>query len=166
MNDGRAPRDPASKVCDWEAARRWRDAQTGRVVFTNGVFDLLHPGHVDVLLGARRAGDSLVVALNSDASVRRLKGPGRPVRGEAERAYVLAAFETVDCVVLFEQDTPLEIIRVLRPDVLVKGGDYQESGIVGAADVRGWGGDVRVIPLTPGESTTNIIRTLRGSQTR
>ena len=166
MNDGRAPRDPASKVCDWGGARRWRDARTGRVVFTNGVFDLLHPGHVDVLLGARRAGDHLVVALNSDASVRRLKGPERPVRGEAERAYVLAAFEMVDCVVLFEQDTPLEIIRALRPDVLVKGGDYDESGIVGAPEVRGWGGDVRVIPLTPGQSTTNIIRTLRGSQTR
>ena len=166
MNDGRAPRNPASKVCDWDGARRWRDARTGRVVFTNGVFDLLHPGHVDVLLGARRAGDHLVVALNSDESVRRLKGPERPVRGEAERAYVLAAFEMVDCVVLFEQDTPLEIIRVLRPDVLVKGGDYDERGIVGAPEVRGWGGDVRVIPLTPGQSTTNIIRTLRGSQTR
>jgi D-beta-D-heptose 7-phosphate kinase/D-beta-D-heptose 1-phosphate adenosyltransferase len=117
---------------------------------------------VDVLLGARRAGDRLVVGLNSDASVRRLKGPERPVRGEAERAYVLAALEMVDCVVVFEQDTPLELIRELRPDVLVKGGDYTESTIVGAVDVRTWGGDVRVIPLTPGQSTTNIIRTLRG----
>jgi D-beta-D-heptose 7-phosphate kinase/D-beta-D-heptose 1-phosphate adenosyltransferase len=157
-----AVRDPAAKVRDWGSARRWRDQQTGRVVFTNGVFDLLHPGHVDVLLGARRAGDRLVVAVNSDDSVRRLKGPERPVRSEAERAYVLAALEMVDCVVVFEQDTPLELIRTLRPDVLVKGGDYDESTIVGAADVRGWGGDVRVIPLTPGQSTTNIIRTLRG----
>jgi rfaE bifunctional protein nucleotidyltransferase chain/domain len=95
--------------------------------------------------------------------VRRLKGPERPVRSEAERAYVLAAFEMVDCVVVFEQDTPLELVRELRPDVLVKGGDYDESTIVGAPDVRGWGGDVHVIPLTPGQSTTNIIRTLRGA---
>ena len=157
------PRDPAAKVCDWSAARRWRLAQTGRVVFTNGVFDLLHPGHVDVLLGARKKGDQLIVAINSDASVRRLKGPERPVRSEAERAYVAAAFEMVDCVVVFEQDTPLELIELLRPDVLVKGGDYSESTIVGAAQVRGWGGDVHVIPLTPGQSTSNIIRTLRGS---
>ena len=166
MSEGRAPRDPAEKICDWDGARRWREARTGRVVFTNGVFDLLHPGHVDVLLGARRAGDHLVVALNSDESVRRLKGPARPVRTESDRAYVLAAFEMVDCVVLFEQDTPLEIIRVLRPDVLVKGGDYDASSIVGAPEVRSWGGDVHVIPLTPGQSTTNIIRILRGSQTR
>jgi D-beta-D-heptose 7-phosphate kinase/D-beta-D-heptose 1-phosphate adenosyltransferase len=136
------------------------------VVFTNGVFDLIHPGHVDVLFGARRAGDHLVVGLNSDASVRRLKGPERPVRSEAERAYVLAAFEAVDCVVVFEEDTPLELIRLLRPDVLVKGGDYHEGSIVGAPDVRAWGGDVKVVPLTPGQSTTNIIRTLRGATAR
>lgn len=154
--------DPARRVLTWGEAARWREEQRGRVVFTNGVFDLLHPGHVDVLLGARRAGDRLVVGLNSDASVRRLKGPERPVRNEAERAYVLAALAMVDCVVVFEQDTPLELIRVLRPDVLVKGGDYTEATIVGAPDVRGWGGDVLVIPLTPGQSTTSIIRKLRG----
>jgi D-beta-D-heptose 7-phosphate kinase/D-beta-D-heptose 1-phosphate adenosyltransferase len=131
-------------------------------VFTNGVFDLLHPGHVDVLLGARRAGEALIVAVNSDESVRRLKGPSRPVRAEAERAYVLAAFEMVDCVVVFDQDTPLELIERLRPDVLVKGGDYAEDTIVGASQVRSWGGSVVVVPLTPGQSTTNIIRTLRG----
>jgi D-beta-D-heptose 7-phosphate kinase/D-beta-D-heptose 1-phosphate adenosyltransferase len=165
LTDGRAPRDPAGKVRDWDGAREWRSARSGRVVFTNGVFDLLHPGHVDVLMGARRAGDWLVVGLNSDASVRRLKGPDRPVRSEAERAYVLAAFEMVDLVVLFEEDTPLELIRALRPDVLVKGGDYHEGTIVGAPDVRGWGGDVIVVPLTPGQSTTNIIRTLRGTST-
>jgi len=161
LTDANIP-DPAERIRDWEGARYWRERQTGRVVFTNGVFDLLHPGHVDVLLGARRAGDRLVVGLNSDASVRRLKGPERPVRNEAERAYVLAALEMVDCVVVFEQDTPLELIRTLRPDVLVKGGDYTEQTIVGASDVRGWGGDVRVIPLTPGQSTTSIIRKLRG----
>ena len=131
-------------------------------MFTNGVFDLLHPGHVDVLLGARRQGDALIVALNSDDSVRRLKGPSRPVRGEVERAYVLAAFEMVDCVVLFDQDTPLGLIERLRPDVLVKGGDYSEDTIVGASQVRSWGGSVIVVPLTPGQSTTNIIRALRG----
>ena len=160
---GVAIRDPAEKVRDWDAARRWRARQQGRIVFTNGVFDLLHPGHVDVLLGARRAGDQLAVGINSDASVRRLKGPERPVRSEAERAYVVAALEMVDCVVVFDQDTPLELIQHLRPDVLVKGGDYHEGTIVGAPEVRGWGGDVRVIPLTPGQSTTDIIRTLRGS---
>ena len=160
-----APRDPATKVHRLQSAQRWRASQPGRVVFTNGVFDLLHPGHVDVLLGARRCGDALIVGVNSDASVRRLKGPGRPVRNEAERAYVLAAFETVDCVVLFDQDTPLELVNALRPDVLVKGGDYTEATIVGAPDVRSWGGDVRVIPLTPGQSTTNILRTLRGHPT-
>ncbi len=166
MTDGRAPRDPAGKVYDWAGAVRWRAAQPGRVVFTNGVFDLLHPGHVDVLLGARRTGDHLVVGLNSDESVRRLKGPERPVRTERERAYVLAALEMVDCIVVFGEDTPLELIRELRPDVLVKGGDYHEGTIVGASDVRGWGGDVRVIPLTPGQSTTQIIQTLRGSTIR
>jgi rfaE bifunctional protein nucleotidyltransferase chain/domain len=166
LTEGGAPRDPAAKVRDWDAATRWREAQSGPVVFTNGVFDLLHPGHVDLLLGARRAGDHLVVGLNSDQSVRRLKGPERPVRNEAERAYVLAALEAVDCVVVFEEDTPLELIRQLRPDVLVKGGDYREGTIVGAPDVRAWGGDVRVIPLTPGQSTTHIIQTLRGSPAR
>ena len=162
MSLGASPRDPAGKVHDWSGAAGWRASQQGRVVFTNGVFDLLHPGHVDVLLGARRQGDALIVAVNSDDSVRRLKGPDRPVRSEAERAYVLAAFEMVDCVVVFDQDTPLELIQRLRPDVLVKGGDYSESTIVGASQVRSWGGTVVVVPLTPGQSTTNIIRTLRG----
>lgn len=145
-------------------ARAWRASARGRVVFTNGVFDLLHPGHVDVLVAARRKGDSLVVGLNSDASVRRLKGPERPVRSEAERAYVLAALEAVDVVVLFEQDTPLELVVALEPDVIVKGGDYDESTIVGAPEVRARGGDVVVVPLTPGQSTTSIIEKLRGSR--
>ena len=161
MSD-RTSRNPATKIRDLESARRWRASDVGRVVFTNGVFDLLHPGHVDVLLGARSLGDALVVGLNSDASVRRLKGPERPIRTEAERAYVLAALEMVDCVVLFEDDTPLELVNALRPDVLVKGGDYTEATIVGAPEVRSWGGDVRVIPLTPGQSTTNIVQKLRG----
>ncbi|OYV66538.1 MAG: D-glycero-beta-D-manno-heptose 1-phosphate adenylyltransferase [Gemmatimonadetes bacterium 21-71-4] len=146
----------------WDQARRWRRSTPGRVVFTNGVFDLVHPGHVDLLLGARRLGDALVVGLNTDASVRRLKGPARPVRTEQERAYVLAALAMVDAVVLFDQDTPLELIRALAPDVLVKGGDYTEATIVGAPEVRARGGDVVVIPLTPGQSTTSIIEKLRG----
>jgi D-beta-D-heptose 7-phosphate kinase/D-beta-D-heptose 1-phosphate adenosyltransferase len=115
-----------------------------------------------VLVGARREGDALVVGLNADASVRRLKGPQRPVRNERERAYVLAALEAVDAVSIFEEDTPLELILRVRPDVLVKGGDYDERTIVGASEVRGWGGDVVVVPLTPGQSTTSIVEKLRG----
>jgi D-beta-D-heptose 7-phosphate kinase/D-beta-D-heptose 1-phosphate adenosyltransferase len=145
----------------WTRARAWRDTQRGTVVFTNGVFDLLHPGHVDVLLGARREGDVLVVGVNSDDSVRRLKGPARPVRTAAERCYVLAAMQMVDAVVEFPQDTPLELISELRPDVLVKGGDYTEASIVGSAEVRARGGRVVVIPLTPGHSTTSTIDRLR-----
>lgn len=125
------------------------------------MFDLLHPGHIDVLTGARRQGDHLVVGLNSDASVRRLKGPERPVRNEAERAYVLAALACVDAVVVFEQDTPLELVQRLEPDVIVKGGDYTAQTIVGADVVRARGGHVVVIPLTPGQSTTSIIEKLR-----
>ena len=155
-------RAPADKVMSWDAARRWREHQRGRVAFTNGVFDLLHPGHVDVITGARARGDSLVVAINSDDSVRRLKGPTRPVRSAPDRAYVLAALEAVDCVVVFDEDTPLELIRELRPDVLVKGGDYSPATIVGRADVESWGGQVVVVPLTPGHSTTSIIERLRG----
>ena len=145
---------------DWDRAAAWR-RQQGRVVFTNGVFDLLHPGHVDVLLGARRCGDALVVGVNSDASVTRLKGPARPIRSIAERSYVLAALAMVDAVVPFEEDTPLELILHLRPDVLVKGGDYSEDTIVGAREVRRWGGEVKVIALTPGQSTTSIVERLR-----
>lgn len=161
MTAGHVPFDPLARVHSWAAARRWREGVTGRVVFTNGVFDLLHPGHVDVLTAARRAGNALVVGINDDDSVRRLKGPTRPVRSAAERAYVLAALAVVDAVVVFEQDTPLELIRLLEPDVLVKGGDYTEATIVGAPDVRARGGDVVVVPLTPGHSTTATLARLR-----
>jgi rfaE bifunctional protein nucleotidyltransferase chain/domain len=126
----------------WSDAIRWRAAQSGAVVFTNGVFDLLHVGHVDLLTAARALGDHLIVALNSDASVSRLKGPSRPVRSEAERAYVVAALEAVEAVTVFEQDTPLEIVLALRPDVLVKGGDYNLDTIVGRTEVESWGGRV------------------------
>src|SRR6185503_13151521 len=139
----------------------WREAFWGRVVFTNGVFDLLHPGHVDLLNAARSRGDTLVVGVNSDASVRRLKGEQRPVRPQADRLYVLAALEVVDVVTLFEDDTPLDLVRHLAPDVIVKGGDYSEDTIVGAAEVRARGGDVVVVPLTPDQSTTSIIERLR-----
>ena len=154
--------DPLDKIMTWTRAAAWRSAASGRVVFTNGVFDLLHPGHVDVLLGARRAGDALVVGVNTDASVRRLKGPERPIRSTAERCYVLAALSMVDAVVVFDDDTPFALIETLRPDVLVKGGDYSEASIVGAAETRARGGDVVVIPLTPGHSTTSTIERLRG----
>ena len=155
-------RPPRSKVHARPEVVHWREAQRGRVVFTNGVFDLLHPGHVDVLFAARALGDCLVVAVNSDASVRRLKGPERPVRDEHDRAIVLAALECVDAVVVFEEDTPLEVITALRPDVLVKGGDYTPETIVGARAVRDRGGDVVVIPLTAGHSTTRTVEKMRG----
>jgi rfaE bifunctional protein nucleotidyltransferase chain/domain len=121
------------------------------------VFDLLHPGHIDLLVAARATADALIVGLNSDASVRRLKGESRPIRSEAERAYVLAALEAVDLVVIFPEDTPLELVKLLEPDVIVKGGDYTEETIIGAAEVRKRGGRVVVVPLTPGQSTTAII---------
>lgn len=145
----------------WEAIRRWRESFWGRVVFTNGVFDLLHPGHVDVLNSARAAGDALVVGLNGDASVRRLKGPDRPVRAQADRAYVVASLEAVDVVTIFDEDTPLELVRWISPDVIVKGGDYSPDTIVGADEVRSRGGSVLVVPLTPGQSTSSIIQRLR-----
>jgi rfaE bifunctional protein nucleotidyltransferase chain/domain len=146
----------------WSEARRWRDRVRGPVVFTNGVFDLIHPGHVDVLIAARAAGDALIVGVNSDASVRRLKGAERPVRGQAERALVLAALESVDAVAIFDEDTPLELINATRPDVIVKGGDYTPDTVVGRREVESWGGRVVIVPLTPGQSTTAIIEKLRG----
>lgn len=145
-------------------AASWRESRRGRVVFTNGVFDLIHPGHVDVLNAARAQGDELIVGVNSDASVRRLKGEGRPVRAERDRAYVVAALEAVDAVVIFGEDTPLELIRLLRPDVLVKGGDYTPDTVVGRSEVEGWGGSVVIVPLTRGHSTTSIIERLREPQ--
>jgi len=147
---------------DWRRVAEWRRTAAAPVVFTNGVFDLLHPGHIDVLLGARAQGKSLVVGVNSDQSVKRLKGPARPIRNAAERCYVLAALEAVDAVVTFEEDTPRELINIVRPDVLVKGGDYAEDAVVGASEVRAWGGRVVIIPLTPGHSTTTTIERLRG----
>ncbi len=154
------------KVVDWEAAARWvRDLQArGRtVVFTNGCFDLLHPGHVAYLEEARSLGDALVVGVNTDASVQRLdKGPGRPVATERDRARVVAALACVDRVVLFGEDTPLELITALSPDVLVKGGDYALDAIVGREVVEARGGRVLALPFRPGYSTATLIERIRG----
>ena len=149
-------------MATWPEAARWREERRGRVAFTNGVFDLLHRGHIDVLSAARATADFLVVGVNSDESVRRLKGPTRPVRTDGDRAYVLAALECVDLVVIFPEDTPLNLVKHLRPDVIVKGGDYSEATIVGATEVKSWGGSVIVVPITPGHSTTAIIGRLGG----
>ena len=133
------------------------------MVFTNGVFDLLHVGHVTLLEAARAEGEALVVGINSDASVQRLgKGSDRPVVPERERARLVAALAAVDCVVLFAEDTPLALIRALRPDVLVKGADYAREAIVGATDVEGWGGRVVRVPLVKDQSTTGLLERLRG----
>ena len=127
------------------------------------MFDLLHTGHVALLEAARAEGDALVVGVNSDASARRLgKGPDRPIVAEAERARMLAALAAVDCVVLFDEDTPLALIQRLRPDVLVKGADYARDAIVGANEVEGWGGRVVRVPLVKDKSTTKLLERLRG----
>ena len=128
-----------------------------RVVFTNGCFDILHIGHITLLERARRMGDRLIVALNSDQSVRLIKGPLRPIVGEEERARILAALSAVDAVVIFNERTPLKLIEAIRPDVLVKGGDFREEAVVGAREVRAWGGRVELIPLIEGISTTRLI---------
>ena len=139
-----------------DQVRRWR-RQGVRVGFTNGCFDLLHPGHISLLAQARAACDRLVVGLNTDASVARLKGAGRPVQTEAARAIVLASLASIDLVVLFAEDTPLRLIEALRPDVLVKGADYRPNQIVGADLVTGWGGRVLLARLEPGYSTSQTI---------
>lgn len=152
----------ASKVRSREEAVRWRATQGGPVVFTNGVFDLLHAGHVTLLEAARAEGAALLVGVNSDESVRRLgKGADRPLVPLTDRARVLAALACVDCVVPFDEETPLALIRALRPDVLVKGADYAPEAIVGAAEVEAWGGRVVRVPLVAGRSTTDLIRRLR-----
>ncbi|WP_022720644.1 D-glycero-beta-D-manno-heptose-7-phosphate kinase [Rhodopseudomonas sp. B29] len=135
-----------------------------RVGFTNGCFDILHPGHVKVLTAARRACDRLIVGLNSDASVRRLKGEGRPVQNERARAEVLAALEAVDLVVIFEQDTPLELITAIEPSVLVKGGDYTRETVVGHEIVAARGGEVLLVDTLPGHSTTSLVARAREGQ--
>ena len=140
-------------------ARRVRQLQADgkRVVLTNGCFDLLHAGHIDLFRRARAMGDVLIVAINSDDSVRRLKGDKRPIFDEKEREEILTALEMVDFVCIFEEDTPLETILEIRPDVLAKGADWLEEGIVGQPEVEGWGGEVIALELVQGQSTTGII---------
>lgn len=130
-------------------------------MFTNGCFDLLHRGHVEYLAAARQLGDVLVVGLNSDASVRRLKGPDRPINPEGDRAAVLDALRAVDFVTIFEEDTPAALIEAVQPDVLVKGADYTEDRIVGADIVRRRGGRVVIVPLLGGRSTSGLIARIR-----
>src|SRR5690606_18643620 len=153
----------ADKVCDLQALQarvdHWR-SRGERIVFTNGCFDLLHAGHVTYLEAARKAGDRLVLGLNTDRSVKILKGPTRPIIHESDRARVLAALEAVDAVILFDEDTPLELIKTIRPDVIAKGSDYTEAQVVGATEVKSWGGKVALIPIVPGRSTTGILEKL------
>lgn len=136
--------------------------RTVRLVFTNGCFDILHRGHVEYLQQARALGDVLVVAINTDESVERLKGKGRPVVPQVDRLRVLAGLESVDAVTLFGEDTPRELISDLLPDVLVKGGDYRLEDVVGREEVEGAGGEVRLIPFIAGRSTTDLLEKLRG----
>jgi D-beta-D-heptose 7-phosphate kinase/D-beta-D-heptose 1-phosphate adenosyltransferase len=137
-----------------------------RIVFTNGVFDLLHPGHVRYLRAARTEGDALIVGVNSDRSVRATKGPSRPIVPEAERAELLAALACVDAVVIFDEDTPAEIIRRVQPDVLVKGADWAADQIVGRDTVEARGGKVVRIPIAQGWSTSRIVDRIRATKTR
>jgi D-beta-D-heptose 7-phosphate kinase/D-beta-D-heptose 1-phosphate adenosyltransferase len=154
----------ADKVRRLPEAAAWRSRQPGPVVFTNGVFDLIHPGHVQLLEAARSEGSALVVGINSDASARRLgKGTERPLMPEGARARVVAALASVDCVVLFDGDTPLELIQSLAPDVLVKGADYPRASIVGGDWVEARGGRVVRVPLVSGYSTTSLVERLRAT---
>jgi len=141
----------------------WR-RQDLRIGFTNGCFDILHPGHVKVLTAARGACDRLIVGLNSDASVKRLKGEGRPVQDERARAEVLAALEAVDLVAVFEEDTPIELIARIKPSVLVKGGDYTREQVVGHEIVEACGGEVLLVDILAGHSTTSLVDRARGSK--
>jgi D-beta-D-heptose 7-phosphate kinase/D-beta-D-heptose 1-phosphate adenosyltransferase len=134
----------------------WR-ANGERIVLTNGCFDLLHIGHIELLEQARRFGDRLIVAVNSDRSVRALKGPSRPIVGERERCRVLAAMTAVDAVTVFDASTPLDLIQSIRPDVLVKGGDYRAETMIGASEVESWGGVIKIVSLVEGFSTTQLI---------
>ncbi len=152
--------EQADKICDLAAlllrVAGWR-ATGKKIVFTNGCFDLLHAGHVTYLEQAHKLGDRLVLGLNTDSSVAALKGPTRPVIHEADRARVLAALEAVDAVILFDEDTPLNLINAIKPDVLVKGDDYAEQDVVGGTEVKSWGGKVALVPVVPGRSSSNII---------
>jgi D-beta-D-heptose 7-phosphate kinase/D-beta-D-heptose 1-phosphate adenosyltransferase len=145
--------EAVERIADWSRKRR-------RTVFTNGCFDILHQGHVRYLAEARKIGDALVIGLNSDASIRRIKGEKRPILGEQERAELVASLECVDLVTLFEEDDPGELIRQLQPHYLVKGADWPKDKVIGRETVEALGGQVVNIPLVEGRSTTNIIETI------
>lgn len=161
------PQDPAGKIVPRKAARELGSRlrrQGKRIVFTNGCFDLLHAGHAKYLREAASLGDVLVVGLNSDASVRRLKGEGRPLQSAPDRAYLLASLSCVSHVVVFAQDTPAALIEEVAPDVLVKGGDWKGKEIAGAGFVRSRGGTVKTIRFLPGRSTSSILRRSRSAR--
>jgi len=142
-----------------EIARQCRK-EGRKVVFTNGCFDILHIGHLELLEAARNLGDILMVGLNSDDSVRRLKGPSRPLNNEKDRAHLLAALTVIDFIVIFKEDTPFELIKTIRPNILIKGGDYQPERIIGASFVESYGGRVVVFPLISRKSTTDLMNKL------
>jgi D-beta-D-heptose 7-phosphate kinase/D-beta-D-heptose 1-phosphate adenosyltransferase len=159
-------RSPSEKVLSRDALlTRYGRPRSFKLVFTNGCFELLHPGHVEYLHRARALGDALVVGLNSDASVRRLKGPSRPVVSERERALVLAGLASVDAVTLFGEDTPRELVARLLPDLLVKGGDYAAADVVGGEEVVAAGGEVVIVPYLEGHSTTSLLERIRQGRT-
>lgn len=156
------PRSSRSKILSLEeVAARYRRPRGGALVFTNGCFDLLHGGHLEILEAARAMGDWLVVGINNDSSVARLKGPGRPLLPEEDRARLVAGMECVDAVILFGEDTPMRLISSLLPDVLVKGGDYRPHEVVGKEVVERFGGRVEIVPLVPGRSTTFLVERIR-----
>jgi D-beta-D-heptose 7-phosphate kinase / D-beta-D-heptose 1-phosphate adenosyltransferase len=157
--------DPASRILDRaQLIRSFGRPRDETVVFTNGCFDILHRGHVAYLFAARALGDHLVIGVNTDASVRRLKGPDRPVVQEYDRAFVLAGLGCVDAVTLFDEDTPAHLIAALLPDVLVKGGDYMPDAVVGRHDVEAAGGRVVIIPFVEGRSTSSLLHRIRESE--
>jgi rfaE bifunctional protein nucleotidyltransferase chain/domain len=149
-----------NKILNWEELKNEVDrlrAEGKIIAFTNGCFDILHVGHVQYLREARKKADILILGLNSDASVRAIKGEKRPLVPQGERAEVLASLTAVDYVTVFEETTPLELIEYLRPDLLVKGGDWKEDAVVGRDAVRSWGGKVAIVPMTEGASTSGIV---------
>lgn len=160
MSSLKHPRDKV--LAENTLVERLARPRSSQLVFTNGVFDILHRGHVEYLFAARLLGDELVVAVNTDASVRRLKGPQRPINPDEDRAMVLAGLGCVDYVTFFADDTPLRLVSALLPDVLVKGGDYTRDTIVGRAEVENAGGRVVVIPFVQGRSTTQTVNKIKG----
>ncbi|MAO87172.1 MAG: D-glycero-beta-D-manno-heptose 1-phosphate adenylyltransferase [Candidatus Marinimicrobia bacterium] len=146
-----------------ELVSTWQSAGD-KVIFTNGCFDLLHRGHIEYLLSAAALGDKLIIGLNSDDSVKKLKGNGRPLQSAVDRTAILQALTVVDTVVVFDEETPAELIAELQPDVLVKGGDYQEEDIVGRESVLAKGGEIKIIPYVEGASTSNIISSILASK--